>query len=434
MSSGSCRTTRRVGPTVRSLVSILLFGASIACGADGPGSIGATPADTTILCGSQSHPIVLRKSGTREAPRVVSVCKEGFKVKSRTSPALTVLGNYITVQGGTYASADHPAIVVSGSNVTISNVVARDSKHGIHINGDDLSDISIFDSEITSNKLVGIYLNEYRPRHSYKRLRIERNRIHENGNHGIRLWFDDRTIQKSGVSDVVIRENEVVDNGADGIVVVQHSVDYQAPTPVMFDVVIEENTVRRNAGGIALRGVGSSTGYYGKSYIRNNVCSDNLSVTGGINIFWTSYLDIVGNDCSGNRSDTIDGNGILIDHGNRQIRIEKNRASNNSGNTAHLNSGVGIMVLDSSEIFVKNNVVEGNKIGIYFGGQAGARDVVVSGNEIADSKRVGLFVHKAAPNKGFEFSANAIRGKAAPFEINNAEALLRNTGNAVSLE
>lgn len=420
----------KVPGTIVTLLAVL--GLEPAFGADHLAPLETNSSNHLTLCGIQTIPMTIRKSGTQASPRIVTICNSGFRIRSRTSPAITILASHITLQGGTYSSDNSPAIVVSGSNVTISNVVVRDSKHGIHISGNGLSNISILDSEIFDNQLVGIILNEYRPWHYYKGLKIQRNNVYQNGNHGIRLWFDDKTRRSSGVSDVVISHNEVHDNFADGIVVVQHSVDYDAPDPIMFDVSIENNIVRRNAGGIALRGVGSSSNDYGRSFIRDNICSENRSVTGGINIFWSSYLDILRNDCSDNNSDTIDGNGILVDHGNRKIRIENNRTANNSGNADHLNSGVGIMVLDSSEIYVTNNVVDGNKIGVYFGGQAGAQDVVVSQNQITNSRRVGLFVHEAAPTGGFDFSNNTIRGQSEPFEIKNAKALLRNSSNTVS--
>ena len=122
---------------------------------------------------------------------------------------------------------------------------------------------------------------------------------------------------------------------------------------------ISNNTITGGFSGILV--VGFTTG---TNIISNNTISGTTGVGGGILIFWSKTVDIYGNTISDGTTATIDGGGIDIDHGNIGVNVYNNEVTNMTGQAGAQNSGFMVMVLDSQDVLVYNNIGNGNRTGI----------------------------------------------------------------------
>jgi hypothetical protein len=300
---------------------------------------------------------------------------------------------YVWVGGGlAVTSTRGTGVEVRADNVSLGDVKAEKSRIGIAIaNG--VRNVVLDGCAAHDNELVGIYLHERTVGKVYRDLSISRCNVSGNGNHGIRIWFGEESGRTSYVDGLVLRENIVSGNRGDGIVVVHGGVNESRPEPVLLRVKIIGNRVTRNTGGIAVRGVTSPAGRWDDNVVEGNVCSSNSGVTGGVNIFWSHYVDIVRNDCSDNSSYAQDGNGILVDHGNKKIRVRWNRVDRNKGSPSTAASGVGVMVLDSQDVDVYGNVGGGNRVGLWLAGDPGvSRNIRVFNNSFVGCGVLGVWI------------------------------------------
>jgi len=128
-------------------------------------------------------------------------------------------------------------------------------------------------------------------------------------------------------------------------------------------VDINDNDFNNLGGAVVIRGFGAET--YGVNKANNNRVTNTTGATGGFNIFWNHHLSVFGNHISDGVTDTIDGNGILVDFGNDHIRVYENEINRMLGKTGVDNSGCALMVLDSTNVEEYNNYGTGNKTGLY---------------------------------------------------------------------
>ena len=108
----------------------------------------------------------------------------------------------------------------------------------------------------------------------------------------------------------------------------------------------------------------------GKPVITGNTFTDVQGAAGFANVFFGNY-EIYGNSGRNLTTTTIDGNGVLFDYGCQYARAYANRFFDIRGKVGAVNSGVGVMVLDSTNVEVFGNYVEGCLTGVFYGNLTG---------------------------------------------------------------
>lgn len=147
--------------------------------------------------------------------------------------------------------------------------------------------------------------------------------------------------------------------------------------------------------------------------VRNNDLSDNLGNGGGLVALYSQNGLVENNDCSRmiSASNQIDGGGIDMDHGNDDFRITRNRCRGNLGNSTAVNSGYGLMVLDSTNIVAYANDFRGNKIGISYNPQnsgGAGQDNEFTNNILCQNTRDGVHINSDSTAENAEFYNNLI--------------------------
>lgn len=121
-------------------------------------------------------------------------------------------------------------------------------------------------------------------------------------------------------------------------------------------------------GGIGVQGFTTSpTPGFGDNLIEQNRGLNIVGATGLVDVFYGTYIvqDNVGINIS---STSIDGNGILFDFNCDRCIARRNLLINVTGKSGVTNSGVGVMILDNcTNIFVHGNIVDGARIGVFYG-------------------------------------------------------------------
>lgn len=122
-------------------------------------------------------------------------------------------------------------------------------------------------------------------------------------------------------------------------------------------------------GCMSLWGFGYET-TWGKPTVAYNTFNDVQGAAGFANIFFGSY-EVFENSGDRLTTTTIDGNGILFDYGCRFSRAYANKFNNLIGKSGVVNSGVGIMVLDSTDCEAFGNYITNCNYAIHYGNVTG---------------------------------------------------------------
>lgn len=349
-----------------------------------------------------------------------------------TSGTAAVLDNkgFTTVKNGQFTYASGPAIQINASDVRIESNTIDGGDQGIILTTNSERDRVVITGNTVKNvqgngasdaSAAGIYLLQTSTtRWEWDDLQITNNILTNNLQGGINLKCD------FGASTCIfnrltISGNIVSQNDNTGIVLqdcyelgATSCADADTNADADFnDVVIEDNIVTNQTagGGMAIYGLDSSTSAFGKNFIRDNISSGNVGVIGGIDLFNSLYVIVEGNTTSNNTTATIDGNGILIDYGNRYTIVRKNIASNNVGVAATDNSGLGIMALKCQDLDIYSNVGDGNKAGLFFSGNAFAEsNCRVWNNTFTDNADYGVYVDASQEASSVSLLNNALDG------------------------
>ncbi|MBU4264371.1 MAG: right-handed parallel beta-helix repeat-containing protein [Proteobacteria bacterium] len=368
---------------------------------------------TLVICGEHNEPLVVPEFLNDKALSISGNCfgKRG-RIQVAGGGAMILKRPHIQLEQLDLASDEGVALRVENSDISITDVVAENSSEGLKIVAKtEIKNIIITDSFVKNNKIAGILLHETSPEKIYQNITLSGNKIINNGSQGIRIWFFPTATKSSLITNLKINDNEVTDNKGDGIVIVHQYVDENNPEPIIKDVEITNNLIERNTGGIAIRGVTSSK-WFETSKISGNFINNNEGVTGGINIFWSQGVLISENRISNNKTKIIDGNGVLVDHGNKHIHVKNNIIEGHLGNNI-INSGVGVMVLDNEDIVVENNSIIGNWVGIFLGGRAPSKNIVIKENKITDTRNINLYFDRGYDKDQVVFYNN----KMAPIDF-----------------
>jgi hypothetical protein len=109
----------------------------------------------------------------------------------------------------------------------------------------------------------------------------------------------------------------------------------------------------------------------GWNVIERNEFNYSLGPTGGINLFYSDDMVVRNNSCQHGRATNnagigiIDCNGILVDHYNNRTKVYRNNCSDNVGHPNYVNSGCGVMVLESADTEVFSNLADGCSVGLW---------------------------------------------------------------------
>ena len=126
-----------------------------------------------------------------------------------------------------------------------------------------------------------------------------------------------------------------------------------------------------------------------------------------MNIFWSQRIVIGDNKICCTKTDRVDGNGILVDHGNKGIIIKNNDIDRNYGNNKN-NSGVGVMVLDNEDVLVEENQITNNWVGVYLGGKVPSQNIVFRNNRITGSINNRVYIDRGYDKTQVLFKDNVI--------------------------
>lgn len=350
-----------------------------------------------------------------------------------------VEGNEVTIQsygtGGTLAVASNGNIYVNRSNTIMS---------GLTITGTVLieSAAASYPATLGYNiKLIncivnigGVYIQGYNADYSYGKLQFVNNTI-QNCTNGIQLLCTSisgaKTIQINGftatgntidtitnsaielrfgnstsvsntsyINDVIITGNTLSNLGSGGsggqfIRIFASPSDSIVPTSDRVN--ISNNTMHDDgliggsnaSGGVAIFGYGKTATSFENKFQYNTVYNS-YGAYGGCNVLVSNYVDVSYNSISNLSTGTVDGNGVLVDLYNNNIKVHHNTMSGINGKFAVVNSGCGVMILGSSEnIEVYNNIVNRCLTGLYNGGVTSSK-VIVKDNDFLECSVYGI--------------------------------------------
>ena len=152
-------------------------------------------------------------------------------------------------------------------------------------------------------------------------------------------------------------------------------------------VLITDNTISNGSetsnalgGGFSIWGFTTDPAF--PNHIARNAIRDVAGPTGGFNVFYGTY-EVFDNVVDGTTTTTIDGNGMLFDFGNQGARAYRNIFRNLAGKAGTSNSGVGVMVLDSTGCKAFGNLIENCYVGVHLGSAGAGQSCVISGNTFA---------------------------------------------------
>lgn len=135
-----------------------------------------------------------------------------------------------------------------------------------------------------------------------------------------------------------------------------------------------ESSVSAGMGGfMSLKGFSDAEVYNNRAY-------GVQGAAGFCNTFY-GYFNVHDNYAENITTTTIDGNGLLFDHG-ASGRAWSNEFHRMYGKVGTFNSGVGLMVLDSTNVTCTGNIVDGCKWGVHLGAAGGGQSCVLANNTI----------------------------------------------------
>ncbi len=147
-------------------------------------------------------------------------------------------------------------------------------------------------------------------------------------------------------------------------------------------------------GGFMIAGFGlSTTDGFGLNVIARNKGYRLAGPTGFSNPFYGtySYYDNYAEDIS---TDTIDGCGILFDHGCDKCVAFRNQFKRLTGTGAdnYYSGGFGILVLDATNITVYGNLIDGCVMGVGFGNKEAGQSANIFNNTFRNCSQSGVYV------------------------------------------
>lgn len=205
------------------------------------------------------------------------------------------------------------------------------------------------------------------------------------------------------MADVRISGNTFNDCGAAMMEVYGPEVTDRNTGIQIYDNKIYNQTMVGGLGGaIVLGGFGHSlTENFGENVIYNNKAYGLNGPTGFVNPMWGTYK-IFENEAEDIATTTIDGCGILFDHGCHDTVAFGNKFKRITGTgVKDYTSGFGILVLDATNCEAYGNVFDGCVIGVGYGNKVGGQSSNIHNNTFLDVSLSGF-----NGNGGADFTTN----------------------------
>lgn len=359
------------------------------------GGAGIHGGDTLYICGTHILSSIFRvyncagTSGSRTYIRGDLSYDPGTIRFNSGSYFLQTEVAYCTIKGLTiYAGVDNCIFTLGAASNCIyeDNKLIANVKPAIAfyaINGQNYSDITIRRNVITGNSLVSAglgaaiawFLFDTAAISTCTRISIENNTFlnFDSGRSVIHFRTEPDTDVTSRMKDMKCNENTFI-NCSGRAIEFQHGHEQkfvgegiQCLRNKIYDNR-ETLLLAGSGGGIVLLGFAhSTTSGFGLNKIANNYMKNVAGANGAFNVFYGSYI-IEDNVVDGLTTTTIDGNGLLFDHGSDGCIARRNTFKNIYGKSGVFNSGYGVMFLDAVRCDVYGNTFENIHYGVHASG------------------------------------------------------------------
>lgn len=403
--------------------------------------------DTVYLCNARTSQWVPDVSGSSGNPITYEwSCPGGTAASIETSSgsglSLSSDRSYLTMNDATLTQTGTARCVnIAGADNIIFNrgtigpcaQTSTGAEGAIVFSATVDSDDVVFNStEVTNPRGNCIALINATGSIDYSGLQFNNMNIHDCGNaadeHGIRLKV--AAAAAATITDPLVSGGSIT-NAYD------YAIDWigtdTTATEKIIDPVIDGVTIRDSG----QRGPDTGTGGGAirlqntlRAMVKNSDLSENIGNGGGLVALYSQDGFIQDNECSRmtSLSNQIDGGGIDIDHGNDNMTVRRNRCQDNDGNATAVNSGYGIMVLDSTNTHVYDNILTGNKIGISYnpqdsGGPGLGQDNVFTHNIMCGNDRDGAHINQDSTAENSEWYNNVLCGNGRyGFSVGDADS------------
>ena len=181
---------------------------------------------------------------------------------------------------------------------------------------------------------------------------------------------------------------DLVDGG--GAVIAGHNTGVK----VLDNIIRNQTEISGLGGGIVLGGFAQSlTADFGENIVRNNKAYELYGISGFVNLFYGTY-SVSGNYADGIGTSTIDGNGVLFDHGCDSCEAFGNEFHNIRGTGAdgYYSGGFGILVLDATNCKAYGNVIDGCVTGVAFGNKNAGQSANIFNNTFRNCSQAGAYL------------------------------------------
>lgn len=158
-----------------------------------------------------------------------------------------------------------------------------------------------------------------------------------------------------------------------------------------------ESVAEAGAGGfVSLRGFGpSANGTFGPNLVCDNTADSIQGAAGFANVFYGTY-NVIHNEVAEIDTTTIDGCGLLFDHLAQNCYARGNKFKRILGKAGVAKSGVGIMVLDATNIVCEGNIFDDCLYGIHFGDSGGGQSCTIRNNVFIGVRLAGVYATASA--------------------------------------
>ncbi|MEO9231619.1 MAG: hypothetical protein ABI216_22075 [Devosia sp.] len=211
----------------------------------------------------------------------------------------------------------------------------------------------------------------------------------------IDLRLEDLTTNTSYISDLTVSGNEFRNCAGVAVEAYIGVLGRNSGIRVTDNVMTGMYNLPGGMGGcFSIGGFGqSTTSGFGSNVIARNRGSRIAGPSGFCNTFFGTYR-VFNNYCEDLTTDTIDGNGILFDHGSKDCIAHGNFIRRLTGNGAegYYSGGFGILILDATGCIAYGNVIDGCVTGLAFGVKAGGQSSSVFNNTFANCSLAGAYL------------------------------------------
>ena len=197
------------------------------------------------------------------------------------------------------------------------------------------------------------------------------------------------------MADIVVSGNKFIACGAVMMEIYGPEVYGRNTGIKVYNNIIHNQTlVGIIGGGIVLGGFAQSlTADFGENVIRDNEAYELNGMSGFVNLFYGTYK-VFNNYADGINTPTIDGNGVLFDHGCDNCEAFGNEFRNirGTGTENYYGGGFGILVLDATNCKAYGNLIDGCVTGVAFGNKDAGQSANIFNNTFHNCSQSGVYL------------------------------------------